>query len=230
VKVQELEEANARIFKQQNETATQLSAVQRDTTEHINKAYESRADPQAVKSQIQPDVTAFKREQLFSTETVKFNSIGRNADAPSSEGEENIVTRDFAPAAKDRKSVMGLFPLLVTDSSPPNAHNLQIPSRPSSPSWSENLQDRLSSSSTGSRGLESPGSLSPLHFFSPATQAPQELSPLESRPTLQSGLSREFGDSWDMSPGGHHGRTSSLYSMTSANFLYLLHLVPHHAL
>ena len=211
VKVQELEEANAQILKQQNETATQLSAVQRDT-EHISKAYESRADPQAVKSQIEPDATAFKREQLSSAESVK--SIGRNSNVPSSEGEE-FVARDFAPAAKDRKSVMGLFPLdypLVTDSSPPNPHNLQIPSRPSSPSWSENLQDRLSPSSC--RGQDSPGSLSPLHFFSPDTQVPQEQSPLESRPTLQSELSKEFGDSWDMSPGAHHGRTSSLYDLS----------------
>ena len=211
VKVQELEEANAQIFKQQNETATQLSAVLRDTEQHISKAYDSQADPHAAKSQIEPDVAARQREQLSSTETVKFNSVGRNADASSLEGEE---TRDFAPAAKDRKSVKGLFPFdysLVGDSSPPNPPNLQIPSRPSSPSWSENFQDRLSSSS---RGPESPGSLSPLHFFSPASQVPQELSPLESRPTLQSELSGEFGDSWDMSPGSHHDRTSSLYDLS----------------
>lgn len=215
VKVQELEQANAQILKQQTETATQLSAVQRDT-EHISKAYESRADPQAVKSQIEPDATAFKREQLLS-------SIGRNSDLPSSEGEEEeefVVDRDFAPAAKDRKSVMGLFPLVTDNSSLPNPRHLRIPSRPSSPSWSENLQDRLSSSSTTTSCIgqeESPGSLSPLHFFSPATQFPQELSPLEeSRPTLQSELSKEFGDSWDMSPNSahHHGRTSSLYDLS----------------
>ena len=206
VKVRELEEVNAQILKQQNETATQLSAVQRDT-EHISKVYDSRADPQAVKSQIESDVTAFKREQLSSTETVEFKSIGRNADAPSFEGEENFVVCDFAPAAKDRKSVMGLFPL-DADSSPPNPHNLQIPSRSSSPSWSENFQDCLS---TGGGGLESPGSLSPLHFFSPASQVPREL---ESRPTLQSELSKEFGDNWDMSPGAHHGRNSSLYDLS----------------
>ena len=213
VKVQELEEANAQILKQQNETAIQLSAVQRDT-EHIGKAYESRPDPQVVKSQIEPDVSVFKGEQRSSTETVKSKSRGRNADAPSSEKEQNFVPRDFAPSAKDRKSVMGLFPPdypLVTDSNPPNPHNLQIPSRSSSPSWSEDLQDRLSSSS---RGLESPGSLSPLHFFSPATQTPEELSPLESRPTLESELSKEFGDSWDLSPSAHHSRTSSLYDLS----------------
>ena len=207
VKVQELEEANAYILKQQNETASKLSAVQRDT-EHISKAYESQADSQAVKSQIELDGTAFKKEQHSSTE---FKSIGRNADPSSFEGEEEFVAQDFAPAAKDRKSVKGLFPLLVTESSPPNPHNLQIPSRPCSPSWSENLHDRLSPSSTG---LESPGSLSPLHFFSPASQIPQELSPLESRPTLQSELSKEFGDSWDMSPSGLHGPTSSLYDLS----------------
>ena len=215
VKVQELEEANAQILKQQNETATQLSAVQRNT-EHISKAYVSQADPQAVKSRNEPGITGLKREQLSST--VKFKGIGRDADSQSSEGEENFVARDFTTTAKDRKSVMGLFPLdypLITDSSAPNPHNLQIPSRPSSPSWSEDLQDCLSSSSTGSRGLlESPRSLSPLHFFSPATQVPQELSPLETRPTLQSELSKEFGDSWDMSPGAHHGRTSSLYDLS----------------
>ena len=207
MKVQELEEANAQILKRQNDTATQLSAVQRDT-EHISKAYESRIDSQAVKSRIEPDA---KREQLSPTEIVSFKSVGRNADVQSSEGEENFVARDFTSAAKDRKSVMGLFPL-VTDSSLHNPQNLLIPSRPSSPSWSENLQDCLSSASMGSRGLESPGSLSPLHFFSPATQVSQ-LSPLESRPTLQSELSKEFGDSWDMSPGAHPGRTSSLYDL-----------------
>ena len=211
VKVQELEIANAQILKRQNETATQLSAVQRDT-EHITKAYGSWADPEA---QIESD--ALGRKGLpSSTETVKFRSIGRNADAQSSEGQENFAPRDFILAAKDHKSVVGLFPHdcpLVTDS-PPNLHNLQLPSQPSSPSCSESIQDCLSLSSTGSRGLESPGTLSPLHFFSPATQVLQELSPLGSRPTLQSELSKEFGDSWDMSPGAHHGRTSSLYDLS----------------
>jgi hypothetical protein len=207
VKVQELEKANAQILKQQNETATQLSAVQRDT-EHITKAYGSWADPEA---QIESDALG-RRELRSSTEAVKFRSIGRNAVAQSSEGQESFVPRDFILAAKDRKSVMGLFPHgypLVTDS-PPNIHNLRLPSHPSSPSCSESIQDHLSLSSTGSRGLESPGALSPLHFFSPATQVLQELSPLGSRPTLQSELSKEFGDSWDMSPGAHHGRTSDL--------------------
>ena len=214
VKVQELEEANAQILKQQSETATQLSAVQRNT-EHFSKAYESRADPLAVEPQIEPDATAFQREQLSSTESVKI--IGRNSAVSSPEGEEGFFPRDFVPAAKDRKSVMGLFPPdypLVIDSNLPNLHNLQIPSRPSSPSWSENLQDPLSSSSTSYMGQESPGSLSSLHFFSPATQGPQDLSPLESRPTLQSELSKEFGVSWDMSPVTHHSRTSSLYDLS----------------
>lgn len=184
-KVQELEEANAQIIKQQDETATQLSAVQRDT-EHI------------------------------ATETVKLRSLGRNADTQSSEGAESFVPRDFILATKDRKSVMGLFPHdypFVADSPPESTHSLQLSSRPSSPSCSE-LQDRLSLSSSGSRGLKSPGAPSPLHFFSPATRVLQELSPLESRPTLQSELSKEFGDSWDVSPGAHHGRTSSLYDLS----------------
>jgi hypothetical protein len=56
----------------------------------------------------------------------------------------------------------------------------------------ENLQDRLSSSFTE---LESSASesLSPLHFFFPASQVPQELLPLQSRPALQSELSKKFG-------------------------------------
>ena len=217
VKVQELEKANAQILMHQNETATQLSAVQRDT-EHISKAYESRVDPQ---SQFEPDVTSLKMEQLSSTESVRRRG-GRSSDVLSSSSSE-FVARDSSSAAKDRKSVMGLFPLVTDPSNPPNhPHNLQIPSRPSSPSWSEDLQDRLSSSSTGSRGQKLlPGSLSPLHFFSPDTQSTEEeLSPLESRrPTLQSELSKEFGDNWDMSPGAapsqayHHGRTSSLYDL-----------------
>ena len=212
-KVQELEEANAQILKRQNETATQLSAVQRDT-EHIANAYESRTEPEA---RNESDVVASeRRELLLATETVKFRSIGRSSDTQSSEREESFVARDFILASKDRKSVMGLFPHdypSVTDSRPDSAHNLQLSSRPSSPSCSE-LQDRLSLSSTGSRGLESPGALSPLHFFSSAPQVPQELSPLGSRPTLQSELSKEFGDSWDVSPGTHHGRTSSLYDLS----------------
>jgi hypothetical protein len=132
--------------------------------------------------------------------------------AQSLERRGSTVTPAFTSAPKDRKTVIGLFPLQVVDS-PPNlrSDNLQLPSRPSSP-WSESLQDRLSWSSTGSRGVESPGALSPLHFFSPDTQVLQELSPLESQPTLQSELSRELGDSWDMSPGVHH-RSSSLYDL-----------------
>ncbi|KAF8806214.1 hypothetical protein BYT27DRAFT_7339396 [Phlegmacium glaucopus] len=216
VKVQELEEANAQILKQQNETATQLSAVQRDT-EHITKAYESWVDPEAVQPLPESDLTALEEKEAPSTsQTVKIRSIGRNADAQSLGREGGFVARGFTLAAKDRKSVMGLFPHdhpLVADS-PPNlrSNNLQLPSRPSSP-WSEGLQDRLSWSSAESRGHESPGSLSPLHFFSPATQVLHELSPLESRPTLHSELSKELGDSWDMSSDVHH-RTSSLYDLS----------------
>ena len=206
VKVQELEEVNARILKQQNETATRLSAVQRDT-EHI-KSW-TGPDPQ-----VQCGVAVSGRRELLSpTDTVKFRSIGRDTDAQSSEGEESFVSRDFMLAAMDHKTVMGLSPHALDTDSHPNAHDLQLSSRPSSPSYSESLQDRLTLSSTGSRGLESPGALSPLHFFSPATQVLQELSPLGSRPTLQSELCKEFGDSWDMSPGVHHGRTS-LYDLS----------------
>jgi len=217
VKVQELEETNAQILKQQNETATQLSAFQRDT-EHITKAYESWADPEAVKPEPESDLPALeRRETPSSMQTVKIRSTGINTDVQSLDGEGNSVAREFTVATKDRKSVMGLFPQdhpLAADN-PLNlrSDNLQLPSRPSSP-WSESLQDRLSWSPTGNRELESPGSLSPLHFFSPATEVLQELSPLESRPTLQNELSKELGDSWDMSPGVPHSRTSSLYDLS----------------
>ena len=213
-KVQELEETNAQILKQQNETATQLSMVQRET-EHIAKAYESCTDPE-IKPHLESELAASERKELpSSAETVR--SIGRNAAAQSLEGAETFVLRDFTSAAKDRKSVMGLFPhdySLVIDSTPNlrSDNNLQPPSQPCSP-WSESLQDRLSWSSTKSRGTESPETLSPLHFFSPDTDT-QELSPLESRPTLQNELSKELGDSWDMSPGIHHDRTSSLYDLS----------------
>ena len=217
VKVQELEETNTQILKQQNETATQLSVVQRET-EHITKAYESWVDPDAVKSQFESDVAALdSSETPFSMQTVKqLRSIGPNTDARSLEGEDGFVqAQEFTSAPKNRKTVIGLFshdspavdsPLtLRTD-------NLQLPSRSPSPS-SESLQDHLSWS-TGGGGLESTGALSPLHFFSPATQVLQDLTPLESRPTLQSELSKELGDTWDMGSSIHHGRTSSLYDLS----------------
>ena len=206
-KVQELEETNVQILKQQNETASQLSAVQRDT-EHITKAYESWAD-------LEPsDMAALESKELpSSTETVRIRSIGPNNAHTQPVEEGSFVARDFTSAAKNRKSVMGLFshdyPSVID--SPPNlrSDNLQFPSRPSSP-WSEGLQHRLSWSSTGSKGQESPKALSPLHFFSPATG---ELSPLGSRPTLESELSKELGNSWDIGPDVHH-RTSSLYDLS----------------
>ena len=206
LKVQELEETNAQILKRQNETADQLSAVQRDT-EHISKSYESWADPKEVKSDLESEMAVLdRREVLSSAPSLKIRSV---VDAPSLR-EGTFAARDFTSAAKDRKSVMGLFPNdhpLIVDNLLPNSvsDDLQIPSRPSSP-WSESLEDRLHWSPTG---LESPA-LPPLHFFSPDTQ---ELSPLESRPTLQCELSKELGDSWDMSPGVHHTRTSSLYDL-----------------
>ncbi len=51
VKVQELEETNAKILQQQSDTATQLSAVQRDTA-HISRVYECLADPDSVELEL----------------------------------------------------------------------------------------------------------------------------------------------------------------------------------
>ncbi|PPQ69242.1 hypothetical protein CVT26_003654, partial [Gymnopilus dilepis] len=53
-KVQELEETNARILQQQTETASQLSAVQRDTA-HITKVYETLADGEGVELALDED-------------------------------------------------------------------------------------------------------------------------------------------------------------------------------
>ncbi|KAF8165737.1 hypothetical protein B0H34DRAFT_250874 [Crassisporium funariophilum] len=211
VKVQELEDTNTRILKQQTETATQLSAVKRDT-DHITKVYECLADPNTVELELETDGN--EERKVSSTQTIKFRSLRRDIDSQFlSEGH---IIPDFTVATKNRKTVMGLF----DDDNPISTYPTSQSDNPPTPfeasPWTDSYRSRLSWQSTEQRGLESPGALSPLHFFSPPTQILQELSPLGSRPTLLSELDKELGDTWDtgMNKNNHHLRTSSLYDLS----------------
>ncbi|KDR84129.1 hypothetical protein GALMADRAFT_236805, partial [Galerina marginata CBS 339.88] len=137
VKVQELEETNTRILRQQTETATQLSAVQRDTA-HITKVYETLADPEAVELELEdgarsPDTARDRdRDRTPSMQTIRFMSLRRTLEdemsmSTSTSLEDSAVDLDLSStsfgadgtcivrpdflstAPKNRKSVMGLF-------------------------------------------------------------------------------------------------------------------------
>lgn len=240
IKVQELEETNSRILQQQSDTAVQLSAVQRDTA-HITKVYETLADSNTTELELDHDNDeAQEQEEPYTEEeeekSMKFSSLKRSIESKESFDGTCIVRPEFGVSTgKKRASVMGLFdePDAPTSEDVPNGEgsspsptqgNPTHDQDRSSASWMDE-QDRSTWSSVTSAtaaGLASPlppGALSPLHFFSPATHAPPELSPTNSRPTLQHELDKELGNNnWELHgpPNNHHlhMRALSLYDFS----------------
>jgi len=240
-KVQELEQTNARILEQQTETANQLTAVQRDTA-HIAKVYETLADPDSSleldgndeldSGHVNLNRSVSKREsRLASSQASKFRGMKRDVDLEDTFKLGTCVVYPELPptGGKNRKTVMGLFDerradetvqLQGTSSAYPEDMAPPTDSQHSLNSWNDSL-GRSSWSSIPGGIISPPRSLSPLHFFSPASQIHSELSPLSSRPTLQSELNR-LGDDWgvDLNTDNksnrphNHLRTSSLYDLS----------------
>ncbi|KAF8958450.1 hypothetical protein BDZ97DRAFT_2047164 [Flammula alnicola] len=226
VKVQELEETNARILQQQSDTAVQLSAMQRDTA-HMSRVYECLSDPNSVEIELAEDamndMDDKKDEEddkagAASRHTIRFMSLKRTIE-------------------KEMKSVMGLFDVeqVAEEDNPEDQEKreensastgslyddeIRVRLSLSSSPWTEG-HDRSTWSSVGSHASSPTSRLSPLHFFSPPSHAHShvepELSPLGARATLQTELDRELG----AGAGGttvlnhnHHLRTSSLYDLS----------------
>lgn len=198
-KVQELEETNSKILNQQEETANQLQAVQRDT-EHISKVYECLVDPNNVELELM-EANAKGKADVSTADTIRFRSLRRNIETQLLNGRSVAVN-----TTKTRRSVVGLFedtrqhsPADLDASKSPN---FPVPF-PSSP-WSEGRH--LSSWSRKSTGLASPA-LSSLSFC-------EQASPVSSRPTLESELGNEFLNNWGEGAGNLHLRTTSLYDLS----------------
>ncbi|KAF8958464.1 hypothetical protein BDZ97DRAFT_1923643 [Flammula alnicola] len=257
VKVQELEETNARILQQQSGTAVQLSAMQRDTA-HVSRVYECLSDPDSVEIELAEDAMNDmddKKEEeddkakdvgASSRHTIRFMSLKRTIEKEMSSFEGTCIVHPEFPssAAKNRKSVMGLFDVeqVAEEDNPEDQEEREENSAStgslyddeirarlslSSSPWTEG-HDRSTWSSVGSHASSPTSRLSPLHFFSPPSHAHShvepELSPLGARATLQTELDRELG----AGAGGnhrfgfdsfqhnhnHHLRTSSLYDLS----------------
>ena len=219
-KVQELEAANTHILQQQTETANQLNAVQRETA-NITKVYECLADPDSVELELEDednDEAKQAENDLSTVQTIRFTSLKRDIENDMFFDGTCLVHPDFASglSTKNRKSVMGLFnePAEGSTSSvkgsagPDDASEVHLDS--ASP-WTEGC-DQSSWSSIENLGLATPSRLSPLHFFSPSSQVPPELSPLGTRPSLWSELGKD--EEWGLNSGNHHLRTSSLHDIS----------------
>ncbi|KAF9480715.1 hypothetical protein BDN70DRAFT_877286 [Pholiota conissans] len=231
IKVQELEETNVKILRQQSETATQLSAVQRDTA-HISRVYDCLNDQNSVELEFADDHeenAGREKDIAMPGEAIRFMSLKRTlANEEYCEG-TCIVRPDLTPSGKTRKTVMGLFDVQQTVADEQEKYSERVSgdiSRlyASSSQWSEGPIHDDNSSWSSVPGAVSPSSrLSPLHFFSPLSHGLAELSPIGDCVTLQS----ELGQSWaemqqrndaatmdDVFHHNHHLRTSSLYDLT----------------
>ena len=219
-KVQELEAANTRILQQQTETANQLNAVQRETA-NITKVYECLADPDSIELELEDEDNDEARQEdkgHSTVQTIRFTSLKRDIENDIFFDGTCRVHPDFASglSTKNRKSVMGLFdePAEGSTSSGNGSAGLDDATEPhpdSASPWTEGY-DRSSWSSIRNLGLATPSRLSPLHFFSPSSQVPPELSPLGARPSLWSELGKD--EEWGLSTGNHHLRTSSLQDIS----------------
>ncbi|KAF9555352.1 hypothetical protein CPC08DRAFT_134903 [Agrocybe pediades] len=166
-----------------------------------------------------------KRRRTTSLQTVKSKPLHRQANEQETQRGTCIVHPEFPHVAgKSRKTVMGLFDEQSSQETvrPPDTRSedvVQSLSRSLS-SWNDS-HGRSSWSSIQGGLVSPPRSLSPLHFFSPSSEN-LDLSPLGSRPTLQSELSRLGDGDWSMELNSdtksnrphHHLRTSSLYDLS----------------
>ncbi|KAF9534630.1 hypothetical protein CPB83DRAFT_878986 [Crepidotus variabilis] len=212
-KVKELEATNTKILEQQDQTANQLSAVQRDTL-NMSKVYEILAEQDTVDIEMErttPTKTRVPDDDEF--QTIRFRSLKKSIE--NSLNKEGPYQPDLNHFGKNRKTVLGLFDERVEDEAEDESTLGVIhPRKSSSAGWSEADEHSTwsaSLSSTHSLMSPLPGSLSPLHFFSPLSPN-QGLPP---GPTLMNELESKLGQgSWEISGQAPHLRNSSLYDLS----------------
>ncbi|GLB34102.1 hypothetical protein LshimejAT787_0109860 [Lyophyllum shimeji] len=213
-KIQELEETNNRIIDQQNETANQLNAMQRET-EHINKVYECFADANIVEEACDDDAAPERGETATRDDTIRFRSFKRNLAgdfSPSPNPNDMHQSLNISTAPKTRKSVVGLFDNAKDDnrgpSTPDQLKSFSLPVPFASPSENEGRRKSVSAGSTG--------------FFSPALST-LSLSPSQTssqnlpQRTLETELGNEFTGGWGLNTGNNHSRANSLYDLTQTS-------------
>ncbi|KAG6910132.1 hypothetical protein DXG01_012891 [Tephrocybe rancida] len=209
-KIHELEETNGRIIDQQNETTSQLNAMQRET-EHISKVYECLTDANYI--EVAGDATPDSGRIRTHDETVRFKSFARNlaAESMSSPKDDLYQSLNLSTVSKTRKSVVGLFDghededqkRGATTPDQLRAFNLPVPF--ASP------EDRHHRSLSTETGLASPA-LSSLDLSPSQTKSQNPFN--GSRRTLETELGNEFNDGWGLSADKRHLRTNSLYDLT----------------
>ncbi|KAK0206885.1 hypothetical protein DFS33DRAFT_1317711 [Desarmillaria ectypa] len=210
-KIQELEEANLRIIRQQSETANKLIAVQKET-ENMSKVYESLNNSKL--EFMEGSNTTSEKPRMSDDSTIRFKSFRNSLEG---DGKRPITDDSFLNMAgthKSRKSVMGLFESpdkLPTETfSPYKSKGLTTP-------FKTPLRHHQHSWSTES-DVRSP-TLSSVHFSSSACSTPlQDSGELSPSPffedTLQNELGSQCGDDWGLDTGFHHLRSSSIYDLS----------------
>ena len=200
-KVKELEEANARILRQQVETSNQLAHVQRDTL-NMTKVYELLSDHDVVELELEPeDVTTGKLSAATESRTIRFRSLRKHIENNILQNESFVFPKTHG--SKARKTVLGLFEGSVandeTNTSDPEGSVYSHPSE---------LSGATSGTFSGSTAsLAVP--LSPLDFFSSNSQSDNSHGR-----TLQNELDSIFGQGiWNLS-GQNHMRTDSLSNLS----------------
>ncbi|KAK0461771.1 uncharacterized protein EV420DRAFT_127453 [Desarmillaria tabescens] len=210
-KIQELEEANLRIIRQQSETANKLIAVQQET-ENMSKVYESLNDSKL--EFMEGSDTTSEKPRLSDDSTIRFKSFRKSLEGDIRRPTTDDSFINMAGTHKSRKSVMGLFEsperLPTETSSPYKSKGLTTP-------FKTPLRHHQHSWSTES-DVHSP-TLSSVHFSSSACSTPPqgsgELSPSPFfEDTLQNELGSQFGDDWGLNTGFHHLRSSSIYDLS----------------
>ncbi|KAK0491370.1 hypothetical protein IW261DRAFT_1437297 [Armillaria novae-zelandiae] len=205
IKIQELEDANIRIMRQQSETANKLMAVQQET-ENMSKVYESLNDSKL--EFMEGSDTASEKPRTSDDSTIRFKSFRKSLEGRPIADDSFM---NLAGTHKSRKSVMGLFESPDREmTSPYKSKGLstpfKTPSRQHRHSWSIESD------------AHSP-TLSSVHFSSSACSTPprdsRELSPSPFfEDTLQNELGSQFGEDWGLNTGFHHLRSSSIYDLS----------------
>ncbi|KAH8105982.1 hypothetical protein BXZ70DRAFT_904066 [Cristinia sonorae] len=241
-KIQELEETNQQITREQRSTEDRYRAVQRDA-ESIRRAYDYLEDDSSdvrvldtASSDLPPSGSA--------EETIKFSSIRRTIDGDiNSFLEDGVDEEDFingislemfsttrenilppppgnksASGHKSRKSVVGLFDS-PESSKQSNLRAAYPPTLDVSPSFrSDNPTDLADMSTWSTAAVDSFDVGSPAMPSSLGLTLPPNSSRFGSislgKQSLGSELGSEFGDDWGQNAGNYHLRSSSLYDLT----------------
>jgi hypothetical protein len=223
VKIQELEETNMQITKQQAETTTRLEAVQRDA-ETMGRVYECLGGQVDVEWEIVQEAEENEKQggRPGDTGTIRFRSFrktleGDTAKALACGGETWDRQNDLNVGAlphKTRKSVMGFFDNPEGTEQEESDTTTPRTSFSSAVPFSKRPIDPHEDDTTNLENVPRSPTLSTLSILTPDSHILQQLdTPDQSGKTLGTELG---GDEWSLAPGrpSHHFRTSSLYDLS----------------